>query len=193
MLRKDARKLKAVLRIIYTNLSFFKLKGDNIIMKRKIYSLKKEVIPLMTFITTTVPNVMAAVDKTAASAFALEANKLSSKNDLSGLCIAMYTHFTTFVQRNQFKGGKYEFSGSQPSIRRTYEKARDWIKERYTRSVIKKSVESLPERLKSMEEILAEELNVTCQEVGRIITGNPKFDNQYRQIMRYTSIPTAYA
>ena len=192
MLKKDARKIKAIMRMSYTNLGFFRLKGDNIIMRPKSFTLRKEVMPILTFITNIVPSIIAATDKVAADSYAKVVKEYADKKDVSKLYAETYNIFTIFVQRNQFKGVQYEFSERSSTIGRYIKQARNWIIDLYKRSLIKKAAEAAPEKLRSMEEILGEELKVSCQEIGRIITGNPKFDEQHQQIMRYTSIPQAY-
>ena len=189
MLRKDIKKLKAVLSLLYINLSFFFIKGENVFMKRKWYSLRLQSVPLMNLITIAIPNAISSQDADAAEIYSREVNDCLITKDKSRLYQVVYDQFTSFVQRNKFRGALYDFSNKDTKIGILYRKLLGRLSNFRKRSVITEAVKALPQKLRSLEEILSEELNIGGKVVGLVKTGNADFDSQFRQILRYSNVP----
>lgn len=191
MLKKDIKKVVAVLKLLYSNINWFSVKGDTVRMKRRAYSLHSWSMPLQFLLNNIIPDVMSARDAEYAEAYRRELNEALMDKEVTKQYQIVFNYFTTFVHKYEFKGILYDSGNSKQLFKAKLPRWVSFLLDKVPKfnkgALDVKVIKKLPEKFKSMEEILKTEFSEGYRVMGKVVTGDSKFDSQFLQVIRYSS------
>lgn len=180
MLRKDIIKLKILLSGLFVGFNFFKVKSEKVIVKKHWWSITKSVYNLKDLLVNVIPS--SILDPEVQRSYGEAINAYINTNDLSKAFESIYDIFITYIQNEKgFKGVRVENVSIAGRIKSWFESAYAArpgpLIQRHSEVTFVTVADTIKTKLKAATNV-----------VGRVSTGNEKFDLQFLEICRYSVV-----
>lgn len=207
MLRKDIKRLKLILGMLFYSANYFRIKKDgSIIVKKEWYSLKRLEITLEEVFNKYIPNCIGLDSDDTVIKYQEEMSTLMESSIDKRLRVA-FNSLSNFINETEYKGCMLDWD-FQPNFRN---KLSDYLKEiredvveyyhqtmmeiefRSTKfgvtsgnSVVLSAMPATS--VISVQEILNRQREkISFNQIGKVITGDPDFDSHIQRIYRIAS------
>lgn len=178
MLRKDIKQLKSILRGLFVGFNFFKIKSvDKVIVKKHWWSLTKHLYNVKDLLVNVIPSTIK--DPEISRAYGDAINAYINTNDYSKALNSIYSIFITYIQNEK------DFEGVRVETNSIGHKIKSLLASAYAARPGPLMQRHSEVTIITVAETLKESLQITTNVVGRVMTGNAKFDEQFIEICRY--------